>query len=57
MSVRDRDLRSMTRRARVITLEYPDDFYMVTVYTPNSQDGLARLDYRMTWEDGVPEIT
>ena len=35
---------------RVITLEYPD-FYVVTVYTPNSQDGLKRLDYRMTWED------
>ena len=28
-----------------------DDFYLVTVYTPNSQDGLRRLDYRMTWED------
>ena len=35
---------------RVITLEM-DDFYLVTVYTPNSQDGLQRLDYRMTWED------
>jgi len=35
---------------RVITLEYPD-FYLVTVYTPNSQDGLARLPYRMQWED------
>lgn len=35
---------------RVITLEFPD-FYMITVYTPNSQDGLARLDYRMKWED------
>ena len=35
---------------RVITLEFAD-FYMVTVYTPNSQDGLARLDYRMRWED------
>jgi exodeoxyribonuclease-3 len=35
---------------RVITLEYPS-FYFVTVYTPNSQDGLRRLDYRMTWED------
>lgn len=34
---------------RVITLEFPE-FYMVTVYTPNSQDGLARLDYRMEWE-------
>ena len=35
---------------RVITLEMPD-FYMVCVYTPNSQDGLKRLDYRMQWED------
>lgn len=35
---------------RVITLEY-DDFYMVTCYTPNSQNELARLDYRMVWED------
>lgn len=35
---------------RVITLEMPD-FFLVTVYTPNSQDGLRRLDYRMTWED------
>lgn len=35
---------------RVITLEF-DDYYLVTVYTPNSQDGLRRLDYRMAWED------
>ena len=35
---------------RVITLEYPD-FYLITVYTPNSQDGLRRLDYRMTWDE------
>ena len=35
---------------RVITLEYAD-FYLVCVYTPNSQDGLRRLDYRMKWED------
>ena len=35
---------------RVITLEM-DDHYLVCVYTPNSQDGLRRLDYRMTWED------
>lgn len=35
---------------RVITLEMPD-FYLVTVYTPNSQDGLRRLDYRMRWDD------
>ena len=35
---------------RVITLEF-EDYYLVTVYTPNSQDGLKRLDYRMQWED------
>lgn len=35
---------------RVITLEYPE-FWFVCVYTPNSQDGLRRLDYRMTWDD------
>ena len=35
---------------RVITLEY-EDFYLVTVYTPNSQNELKRLDYRMQWED------
>ena len=35
---------------RVLTLEYPE-VYLVNCYTPNSQDGLKRLDYRMTWED------
>lgn len=35
---------------RVITLEMPD-FYLVTCYTPNSQDELKRLDYRMSWEE------
>ena len=35
---------------RVITLEM-EDFFLVTAYTPNSQDGLKRLDYRMNWED------
>ncbi len=35
---------------RVITLEF-EDYYMITVYTPNSQDELKRLDYRMKWED------
>ena len=35
---------------RVITLEM-ENFYLVTAYVPNSQDGLKRLDYRMTWED------
>ena len=35
---------------RVITLEM-ENFYLITVYVPNSQDGSKRLDYRMTWED------
>ena len=35
---------------RAITLEMPD-FYLVNIYTPNAQDGLARIDYRMQWED------
>ena len=39
---------------RVITLEM-ENFFLVTVYTPNSQDGLRRLDYRMTWEDAFKE--
>nr|WP_314773535.1 exodeoxyribonuclease III [uncultured Porphyromonas sp.] len=38
------------QEGRVITLEYPD-YYLITVYTPNSQDELRRLDYRMEWED------
>ena len=37
------------KEGRVITLEF-EDFYMVTVYTPNSQNELARLPYRMQWE-------
>ena len=39
---------------RVLTLEYPG-FYLVNCYTPNSQDGLKRLDYRMTWEDAFAD--
>lgn len=39
---------------RVITVEYPD-FYLVCCYTPNSQDELKRLDYRMRWEDDFRE--
>ena len=39
---------------RTITLEY-EDFYLVCVYTPNAQDGLKRLDYRMSWEDAFRE--
>jgi exodeoxyribonuclease III len=38
------------KEGRVITLEF-EDFYLVNVYTPNSQNELARLGYRMTWED------
>ena len=38
------------KEGRVITLEF-DEFYYVTCYTPNSQNELARLDYRMEWED------
>ncbi|MDO4344789.1 MAG: exodeoxyribonuclease III [Eubacteriales bacterium] len=38
------------REGRVITCEF-EDFFLVTVYTPNSQEGLKRLDYRMKWED------
>jgi exodeoxyribonuclease-3 len=39
---------------RVVTLEM-EDFYLVCCYTPNSQDGLRRLDYRMTWEEAFRE--
>ena len=42
------------KEGRVITLEF-DNFYFITVYTPNSQTKLARLDYRMTWEDAFRE--
>jgi exodeoxyribonuclease III len=38
------------QEGRVLTLEYPD-FFLVNVYTPNSQDGLRRLPYRLTWDD------
>ena len=39
------------QEGRVITLEY-ESFFLTNVYTPNSQRGLARLDYRMNWDDG-----
>ena len=42
------------REGRVLTLEYPA-FWLVCVYTPNSQDGLRRLAYRMEWEDAFRE--
>ena len=38
------------QEGRVITLEF-EDFYIITLYTPNSKRGLERLDYRMKWED------
>lgn len=41
---------AMTGEGRSITLEF-EDHYLVTVYTPNAQQGLARIDYRMAWED------
>lgn len=46
------DIDEHDHEGRVITLEM-DDFYLVTVYTPNSQDGLRRLYYRMKWEDDI----
>ena len=44
------DIEHNDKEGRVITMKM-EKFYLVTVYTPNSQDGLKRLDYRMTWED------
>lgn len=44
------DMEEHDQEGRVITLEFPA-FYMITVYTPNSQNELKRLDYRMDWED------
>ena len=44
------DVEEHDHEGRVITLEM-EHFFIVNVYTPNSQDGLKRLDYRMTWED------
>lgn len=41
---------ALDHEGRVITLEYPE-FYLVTCYTPNAQDGLKRLEHRMAWED------
>ncbi len=48
------DIEEHDNEGRVITLEY-QDFYLVNVYTPNSQRGLTRIDYRMTWEDDFRE--
>jgi exodeoxyribonuclease-3 len=46
----DIDTEGHDTEGRAITLEY-DGYYLVTEYTPNAQDGLARIDYRMEWED------
>ena len=46
----DKDIHD--HEGRLITLEY-DQFYLVCCYTPNAQDGLKRLDYRMAWEDDL----
>jgi len=48
--VYDMGIEEHDKEGRVITLEF-GSFYLVTVYTPNSQDELRRLDYRMTWDD------
>ena len=55
LSVRyDIGIEEHDREGRVITLEYPT-FFLVTCYTPNSQRELARLPYRMTWEDSFAD--
>ncbi|MBR6377677.1 MAG: exodeoxyribonuclease III, partial [Oscillospiraceae bacterium] len=43
---------ALDHEGRLITLEYPD-FYLLTCYTPNAQDGLKRIDFRMAWEDAL----
>ena len=48
------DIDEHDREGRVITLEF-EEFYLVNVYTPNSQRELARLEYRMRWEDAFRE--
>ena len=48
------DIPEHDNEGRVITCEY-ETFYLVTVYTPNAQSELARLDYRMTWDDAFRE--
>ena len=42
------------KEGRMITLEF-NDFYLITIYVPNSKDGLVRLDYRMTWDEAFRE--
>ena len=56
LSVRNgMDLPEHDTEGRVITCEF-EDFYLVTVYTPNAQNELARLDYRMRWDDAFREF-
>ena len=50
------DIEEHDQEGRVITLEF-EDFHIVTVYTPNSQNELKRLDYRMKWEDDFREYS
>ncbi len=45
-----------SHEGRAITLEYPD-FYLVNLYVPNSQNELARIDYRMQWEDDLRTLS
>ena len=49
------DIDEHDHEGRIITLEF-EKFYLVNVYTPNSQDELRRLDYRMNWEDDFREF-
>ena len=49
------DIPEHDNEGRVITCEF-EKFYLVTVYTPNAQSELARLDYRMTWDDAFREF-
>ena len=44
------DVEALDTEGRLITLEYPD-FYLVTCYTPNAQQGLARIDHRLKWDE------
>ncbi len=46
------DIPELDTEGRLITLEYAG-FYLVTCYTPNAQEGLARIDHRMKWEDAI----
>lgn len=48
------DIPSHDTEGRLITLEFPD-YYFITCYTPNAQDGLKRIEYRMKWEDDFRE--